>query len=1793
MATPADKKDLVAWVGFPERQARLKRLVVPNGTKGLLLRTATDAAGDAVQEKALAFGFRPLKADRMLQMVFPDGRIPFSPKQLAEALGGTIIPLTRDDLTSGEWTITLSARVPENLPKARRPVAPARDSMVTIGHNMRGEEVIRDATARYVRQVVDGESQFTIEDRTLQASLFLRAPRAEDLPAVAAGLVHMATRGTLHVADYERVLDAAIEEGPAGASAVTREAAEPMLRAELIRQITSIGVEGEAGRDKFQAALKVSENAGFITVRPSDAGGDLSPSLPLLVFLRRSVRGASSVDFRGSEDLALAMPRGRSATAGLQVHDLASAGTGALAYVMNVLGRRDESGRSIFVLPGGAASEDAEMIRNEIGRSYAFDAVAEFAPAVADGLPDAEARTIFFVGQRRPEVLETLPQAAMRTFTVLTAADLLNLEREVQRSRNRIKDFHQGVEEIANEAAEQRAENDRQRPYQSLSRLHQPFTMIPGALEGGTAIALERLRVAMEPRGGVDAVVAASLGFDIETLGRTLNAEQIDAVGLRMLMRDSNRAFLEADATGIGKGRTLSAIGKAHLREPIALPAPGAEVGADADAPARPRRKKLLYITESGTINVPDVCRDLLALDALDPERTALLSAGSQFIWQVADPVSGKMVEHSLASLPARRQREIFESGEWPEDIDVIVTTYSKFNSPENDPRSDWLVSALDEDTLIIMDEAHNALNARSNTGRNLRAARDKVGAGNIVDGTATPARDPKGMNLYTPQLPRVQEDRLRTVLDNIEKGGEVAQEAFATMMAQDGAMIRRDHDLSNIEFKISLPDDETMLRYNQTMDLFSPVVEMMIGVTLDIGEATGRRQAIEFRNAINRGMSEEDARATSNTLNQYSLAVGSPLSALQRLLLCAMKVDQMVDAVLEEIAEGRKPLITFHSTNEALLRELSKGPDGKVSDEAMAAAAGLTLKDQIRRVHNSIYRVKDNDEVTDARTLYPEVGETAARIEQLIDAMPDSLSVSPVDALIERLEANGIAVGEISGRTLCYRDGMIQRRQGRKRRQTIDAFNDGDLDVMLFNQAGATGGSFHASPDFKDQRPRSQLEFETPLDIIKYVQALGRGNRYGQLHKPRVRSVSTGLAPEMRIDQQKNNKLRKLGASVDGNRAHPMLVEEVPDLLNKVGDLAARNTLVSMPTYARRLGFSEYAADTEANAAAGTTAGSEEVDSGSGSVTNGAESLANKVMVRSMSLQAREQNELMQRIVLEFDALIEELDSRNANPLKPKMLDGRVEIVATGIFSGQEADEGDLSRSAFTSPLYISTGIHHFDEEAWNGDKLVEKVDECRRLYGADGFKPFAERLTQNLPNVLRPLLPDGVPLEEAMADPALAGVRFRNKFEKMADLGWVLENMVPGATIGLPMDTDERGQIRRVIVNLIPPANPLHYDLPSAYKIDTIAPGFSKPERMSLTRIMGYRMDALRFGMGISDGASPSFLEEYDRASMVTRRLPVQILHGNILEAISTSATHDLGSVSLYRDSEGRIHRGIVVQKMKINMEHLPVEVHSARFAAELTYRYLEDRMERDLLIDRTTNRKTAFSMWGMMQDKTTPGTMGEADIRVTMGSRFANFDLVPLRKGNRDWFAERPGLYEALYEGVLPEKKDIRTRGLRGDNNKHAGFVRIDLSTPEGRERVVHIVSLMEDAGLMVAGRLRAAVNEVTNDMERMMNAPVRTYTGVEEAVVLEETPAPAADATPAAPALPAPAPAARRAAPTQAEAQQADAEGVDVAAAALAAAGIDQPGRRTVEEILAREEEQPEQVDDGLDLNDVQW
>lgn len=1662
---------LVSWVTFPQKQALLKRLIDHKGNPGLILRVAENDLGAEVAKKAVAAGFETRASGHVLTMVFQKGQpIPFKTSDIAGMLGGDLSRMPREQLMSPGMSINLLKRAPKisDAPVAEAPVSnkpraltPDPDSMQVIGLNLRGEEVIKDSQGRFVRQIVadDGSQRFVHESDGGQAALFMRARKPEDLNGIAAGLITMAAKGTLHQRDFDRVVDAAMEVGPEGQLHMERTDVVEMVRQQMLRQITTIAVENEADRKSFHRALRLSANTSYILAKPTDAGQDLRPGASFLALTRRISRGHDRVDFRGDNDLSLALPRLTSDDASLQVQDMSRvSAAGITDYGMNVLSRRPAEGSSILIVPADIEIDQFERLRSEVGRSYGIEAVAEIASGVIDGVRGGRNFKILFVGARRPEQLEGLPQAALRSFSVMTDDDLVALEREISRSRIQIRDFNKGEVNAVEAADDDREENTRQRPYQPLSSVGEPFTMIPRALEGATAKALQRLARDAEEFGGVDAMVAQSMGRSVADLGEILTPEQVDALGLQMNARSRGRGFLVADQTGVGKGRTMAAMLRIHMRE-------------------KPTNR-CIYVTESAAINVPDVLRDLKAVDGLKEARIMLLTSGSEFIDITIDVETGHEIHRELKSLKPTPRRETFERGDWPEGYNLIITTYSQFNVKEDQARATWLTNVCNEDTLLILDEAHNALNPKSNTGRNFRAAIANLPPQNVAYATGTPSRDPRGMDLYQPLLPQGETANVVAILDNIASGGEVAQEAFATMLAEDGGMIRRDHDLSATEYQVNLPDDQRMLEYQATMNKFSPIVESMIDVTQQIGEIVGRAQAIQYRQAINAGMDERQAKAQSNGLSQYSLAIGGPLSNLARIVMNAIKVDQLVEAAIAEMDQGRKPLITFHSTNAALLTEMSKDEDGKrLSEEELAALPPMTLRDQIRRIHGSLYKMRLEGENRDPREDYPEIQAVFERIEALIEEIPD-LSVSPVDALIERLEANNIRTGEISGRTLCYRDDRIQTRGGRNRKETIDKFNSGEIDALLYNSAGATGGSYHAGATFKDRRPRTLIEFEAPTDIIKYVQAQGRANRYDQVVSPKVLSVMTGLTPEMRILQQRNGKLRSLGASVDGNRSHPLLLDDVPDLLNKVGDEATRNVLLAAPGLARRLGFPKFAEEDVLEVAGADNGG----DDGSGVSKNGMLSLSNKVLARSIMLPANEQDDLIQRIRMEFDVLIEELESRNANPLKPKEFGGTVDIRTTTLFSGQEMEDDDLDTSVFVAPVYMSTGMHDIGEDPVAAERLVTMVERAITLHGSDGFKPYAARINQNLATLLRHYLPAGREMDEALANPNDMPGRFGREHAKLTDFAWILENIQPGVALRFPSVTDFEGFRLRTIVDLIPPKDPNYYDMPSAYKIKTICPGDSKPETTALSRILNNRMEDIRFRPGISDGFNEAYLREFEEAAILRQQMPVQILSGNILQAITTANEHNLGTVSLYRDTLGQVNRGILVHDSKIDMKMLPVPLASSLITAEVATQFC-----RTVGDYRVGDGSSYMRVWGSMEDGAkSPGPRDLADIIIRITGNKAKVDMLPYRRGTADFYESRPGLYEAIHDEAMPA--EVPSRAFRKAGAKHKFLGEIKLDTPEGRNRLYTVMEHLNGCPLMTDGTHRDIVNETIEFINR---------------------------------------------------------------------------------------------------------
>lgn len=1617
---PADNRNpdpLAKWVVFRDGSAALRRMVKSDGEKGLLLQFTGLGAWKDVRRRALTYGFTEVRNSKSLMLMARRRVLGISTTELAEAVGGDVVEMPLSVVHAYPWTADY--RHPDLGKGLSSAGGPKPAAISLLGWNHLGEEVLADGEGRRYRKgpVEEGRTRYFAETDNQDRTLFLRAEKPEDLTRIAAGLLRMAERGTVRREEFAKIAAAAAEPAKPDGTRMGPGFIEEALKDELVERIIGVSVEDDASRRSYHRAMRLGEHLSGVVNEASKPLDGLFPSIGFLIFLRRLVREADATEVSGNDRLRAAVHVAQAdGETQSQLYDLTGSRSGGAAErAANILARRTAEGSSILIVAGGADSEAVESIRGALGVGYAIENVAEIAPHVATGRHDGGICTAFVIGERRPSPVESLPVAAQRTFKVLTRDDLDGLHKEILRSRKRIRDWHLDAADAEAWETEDREDNERQRPYVALSELTPPFTMIPKALEGATSKALRRVGSDLEEKGGIDGWLAGALGVSGDTLAGMLTSEQADAVALRDSAAQRNRGFLLADQTGVGKGRSLAAMCRLHAR-----------TGG-----------KVLYFTENADINIPDVWRDITAVGGQAEFRPAIL-ASRPVALKGGDAEDGAETVFKTESAVSRRR--VFEEALWPKDRNLVLTNYSQFSRGEDSPAQSWARSAPDASTLLVLDECHNALNPESNMGKAVRAMIEAVGRRNVVYATATPLRNIAGAELYKPLLPDAEGDRLDGIFASLAVGGETAQESFATMLAEDGVFVRRDHDLSNLEFQVRLPDDARMSRYQDVMNLFSPMVEQLLDASLEVQALVGRAQAVRYREMINRGHDPRAARAETNALYQYSGAAGGPLARLARLTINALKVEQVVEEALGEISAGRKPLISFHSTGAGLFTEIATR-GGEAS-----AAGDMSLADQIMRVAEGIFRVRIDDEVQDARLLSREIEEASQRIRHMVERIPRDLPVSPIDSLIESLSAHGVSVGEISGRALAYRSGCIVRREGADRRKAVDDFNSGDLDVLIYNSAGATGGSYHASAEFRDQRPRSIVEMETPVDIIKYVQAQGRGNRYGQVAKPRVVSVVTGLIPEMRILQQRNRKLRSMGAIIDGNRSHPLLFDDVPDFLNIVGDRAAMHVLLAKPDITRRLGFQEIAEGIGEDQADSILDRGGLADSGASSKL--AESLANKVLTRSLVLSAAEQSELVELMRYEFDAVVEELESRNLNPLKPKEIQGEIEVLGTTLFSGLETPEEDLDVSAFFAPLYMSTGVHHFSEEPIGSEELVRLVNNSKIADGADGFARHADRLESMLPNLLRTAMRPDSRLEEALADLANQPHRFRLKHQRLTRLIHLLRNIRPGRAVQLSGFGTFRDEALRTIVRTTAP-DLRHADWPQAYKIRTVAPGDAKPEIISLRRLLKVPSADVRFSIGLERGRNERHLRNFEEQRNLERRLPVQVLAGNHLAAIMEARRHSLGTMSLYKEASGQMQRGIVVHQSKADLRFLPVVIPSGRVAAAVAAMAFRGRLGKGV------------ALW-----------VGKRD------NPLIRFDFVT-RPGHSGMFSHLPpnSQQQDLYRGrpALAALKRSRRRSQRAAWPSEAGLIDSALRATDGLV-------------LMADGRIRDQVNEVSAMLDR---------------------------------------------------------------------------------------------------------
>lgn len=780
-----------------------------------------------------------------------------------------------------------------------------------------------------------------------------------------------------------------------------------------------------------------------------------------------------------------------------------------------------------------------------------------------------------------------------------------------------------------NKESKHRTENRYQRPYIAFSKTGPASTMVPKNLQAALGFALSRIE---EVHGDIDTFVSDELGIGFETLQANFSPEQIDAMALAVNRIHTGRGFILGDETGIGKGRTIAGIATW----------------------ANKQNKRVIFITDRSNL-FSDLARDLIDIGEWERFRPLITNADGRIL-----NIMGDAEELASPVSPAELKR-IMEMNPADVNANIIFTTYSQMNT-DNSAKGKWL-RELCKESLVICDEAHIAAGSDSNIARQIQDMVDT--SWGVLYASATWAKSSKNLHIFSRALP--ESVNITQVITSMKENGELFGEIFSSMLAMDGAFIRREHDLSKIDFVVDM-DDRFTDRNTQVIGQVSEILGMLALLSGEINHALQRlnsdalnslKAAREARQVIEH---ESQANEVSDTAEQSSqirlpskvelfsssFGSGSAIYQVMRRTLAALITDYTAEKAIQSAKEGRRPVIVFEETGEAFvrqfindeierirvdianLREREAQGESTEADRVTREIADLldagakpsdivsviripTIQDMMRGLLLRLGGVKvveldameSSDEPKEeggvakmvahqSLAAIPGIDEALIEnymngietIKEKIDALPQ-MPVLPVDVLRNKFEKAGLTMGEISGRNFELHPagdaewtndapsyGRLVKRARKKSdvTQTVKAFNSAKIDILAINKAAATGLSVHSSPRFPDSRQREMFEMQADENPTNRIQLFGRVNRFDQVVPPRISMMSTGLKGEMRTIMTQNRKLTTLSANIRSSRDNAALIEEVPDLLNKMGDKVCQEYLLENPGIAGRL---------------------------------------------------------------------------------------------------------------------------------------------------------------------------------------------------------------------------------------------------------------------------------------------------------------------------------------------------------------------------------------------------------------------------------------------------------------------------------------------------------------------------------------------------------------------------------------------------------------------------------------------
>lgn len=1083
-----------------------------------------------------------------------------------------------------------------------------------------------------------------------------------------------------------------------------------------------------------------------------------------------------------------------------------------------------------------------------------------------------------------------------------------------------------------------------QERYVARSALGEASTMIPANMASAVSRALDRVEA--RQGCGVDEFVGRALGLSEAELAQRFAPEQLDALALAFDAHDRGRGFIAADETGIGKGRVLAGVCLRAWRE----------------------RRPVIFLTEKPNL-FSDFYRDLSHVGARGDIVPLIVNLDTP----IKDTERGTVLVRP--SRPADLRRAVAADA-LPAGANLVLVTYSQLCQAVS-PKTDWLCRiAQATGAQVLVDESHNA-SGDSNTAQNVRRLLEASGRPPVFS-SATYAKRPDSLAIYASVLPVLfRNDDIGLLL---RRGGAPLQEVYSQMLAEDGVLIRREHDLSHIVFRTE-PDAARAERNRRLADQLASVLEKLAWLGGDIEAFVSREnQRLNTLFAPDGGNGERQGhRAGLQVMN-----FGSRLYQLNRLFLLALKVDHAIAFGAREIEAGRKPMFVVENTLETLLKEIitdefdDDPPDEERADAEEAtgqrdnprdeAAPGnpfagrdyppMTYRDALHRVLRRMleYTQRDRYGNTARRSISsPELLDMAAMIAKDIDDFPD-VSLSPLDSVRLALQARGHRIGELSGRS--FQVDWVEREAGRAMRvrprppenrvDTVFRFNTDVYQGLIVTRSGSTGLSAHARNDVPgwSPAPRSMFELQIPQNVAERIQFWGRINRRGQCAAPTVVTPSTELPGEVRLIAMQNAKLRQLSANTTSNQDNAALAKNIPDLLNPVGNQIARRWARQNPFQARRLS----AEPNETRDAA-------------------PEWYINRVTSRILLLPVSEQEAVLEELAGLYRARLDELKSLGIHPLRTAECDWKAREAGRETFENTPAGAGETD-SPFHAPIDFLTVEY---EEArnplrrpqvaaavtagaatWNPALALDTFGRIRRARLAQAIQPTGRYA--------------GFPTVEAglnAPDEDNPVQRTARQLDRIEDF---IRTVAPGAAVTWQAPApgsvgrtgadeegdDEAGEPEThagLIVRVrVPDRDGMH--LPGHYEVVIACPGEERLKTFTLHSLLKGEYTLHR-----APEDTQRLLEAFDaaEAGSFTRRR--DLLVGNLYAALQMAARDDLGRAVIYTTTDGKRERGILLHS-ELTLEALTTQPVLLRSAEHLR-QFVDDhgRERRTVLVSSET--------------------------------------------------------------------------------------------------------------------------------------------------------------------------------------------------------------------------------------------